>query len=164
MRRKSTATLSLIGAAVTLVAGFPLVGVSVVSALAADSAAPAAASAPLKRALMGVWVGPFSGYENNWHRKGFERITITAVHDASAKGTWQFKDRASDPWTSREPLRLVALPSPMGGWIITGADHNGLYDGTLNARGNALDLSYQSSGARMMAYHFDLTKRHRGRG
>lgn len=113
----------------------------------------------LKQALKGMWVGPFDGYENDWHRKGFERITITAVHGTSAKGTWQFKDNKSDPWSRREPLRLVGLPTPDGGWIITGADHNGLYDGTLNSKGTDLDLAYQNSGLRMMAYHFDLSKK-----
>ena len=133
------------------------------AAPAANAAQPAAAqstvaASALKDALTGVWVGPFDGFENNWHRKGFERLHIKGVYGASARGTWQFKDKASDAWSTPEPLRLVALPSPTGGWVVTGADHNGLYDGTLSADGTVLDLAYQNSGERMMAYRFKLEK------
>lgn len=142
-------------AATALVAAGVCVGAPAASA---QTPAAAVAAASLKDALVGDWQGPFAGYENNWHRKGFERLVITEVHGQNAIGTWQFKDKASDPWSKKQPLRLVALPAPSGGWIVTGADRNGTYDGTLNANGTKLDLAYQSPGDRMMAYYFALRK------
>lgn len=134
-------------------------GALVAPAASAHTATQDTSTLSLEEALVGDWRGPFSGFENNWNRKGFERLNITKVVGASAVGTWQFKDKASDSWSKKEPLRLIALPAAGGGWTVTGADRNGLYDGTLNADGTSLDLAYQYAGKRMMAYYFDLSKK-----
>ena len=135
--------------------------------LVAGAAAPAvasvaAATAPaqsVRQALLGTWVGTYSGFDKTTFTKGLERFTITAVRGATAKGSWQYRATAADPWSAKSPLLLVALPDTAGGWTVTGADDNGIIVGTLDAAATTLDLAYQGSVNDLLAYHFVLTKK-----
>lgn len=130
------------------------------TASATSAAAPAATSTlSVRQALLGTWVGTYSGFDSTTFTKGLERFTITVVRGATAKGTWQYRATAADPWSAKSPLLLVALPNPDGGWKVTGADENGIIVGTLDAAATTLDLAYQGSVNDLLAYHFVLTKK-----
>jgi len=127
-------------------------------AAAADVSA-AASTQTVRQALLGTWVGTYSGFEKGAFTKGLERFQLTTVRGATVKGTWQYRATAADPWSAKAPLLLVALPDPDGGWKVTGADDNGIIIGTLNEAGTTLDLAYQGSVNTLIAYRFLLTKR-----
>jgi hypothetical protein len=128
--------------------------------------APASASVPstasavtAQEAMLGTWVGSYSGFEDGTFVKGQERFNLTAMRGANVKGTWQFRATSADPWSEKSPMQLVVLPDPDGGWAVTGADVNGIYVGRLDASGTRLDLAYQGSVNDLISYHFVMRKR-----
>ncbi len=113
----------------------------------------------VRDAIMGTWVGPYYGFEAGKRLKGIERFVITHAWGSSAKGTWQFKLDGSTSWSKALPLQFIVRPAADGSWVVTGADVNGIYIGTMNAAGTALDLSYQGSVNALVTLHFTMRKK-----
>ena len=125
----------------------------------ADSQPTTAVAVTAKQALLGTWIGTYSGFEDGRFVRGQERFILATMRGANVKGTWQFRASAADPWSAKSPMQLVVLPDPDGGWAVTGADVNGIYVGRLDASGTRLDLAYQGSVNDLVSYHFVMRKR-----
>lgn len=123
--------LGLIGPAVAQAA--PADTARVTSSTERSTAAPATA-------LLGRWVGNFSGYDSGTYIAGQEKIIITKARGHVAKGTWQFRVKGGR-WSAPEPLQFVVhVDEDIDLW---GQDSEGYYDGEL--RGDRLVLSYAST-------------------
>lgn len=158
MRTRGLRILTALAAAAALVLGGALIAPTA-SAQSASGSSASAATMTARDALMGTWVGTYSGFENGNFAKGYEKFVITTVRGMNAKGTWQYRARPSDPWSDPSPMQLVLTPSAAGGWIVTGADVNGIYYGTLDAAGTRLDLAYQGSVNDLVSYAFTMRKK-----
>ena len=148
--------------AAAVCAGLAFSGAALSSAAAVTPqtvTAQAVTSQAARDAIMGTWVGPVLRIEAGKRLKGIERFVITHSWRSSAKGTWQFKLDGSTSWSKALPLQFVVRPAADGSWVVTGADVNGIYFGTMNAAGTVLDLSYQGSVNALVTLHFTMRKR-----
>ena len=153
MRTRGLRIITALTAAAALVLGGAL------TAPVASAEPASVTSITARTALMGTWVGSYAGFENGTYARGLEKFVITTVRGLNAKGTWQYRTQASDPWSEPAPLQFVLTPAQAGGWTVTGADANGIYYGSLNAAGTRLALAYQGSVNDLVSYSFDMRKR-----
>ena len=129
------------------------------SAAVATGQPAVAAALSAREAVLGTWVGDYSGFEEGRYVTGQERFVLTVMRGANVKGTWQYRATAKDRWSAKEPMQLIVHPDPSGGWAVTGADANGIYVGRLEADGSELDLAYQGSVNDLISYHFVMRKK-----
>jgi hypothetical protein len=125
---------------------------------------PAMASTQTAReALLGTWVGSYTGYHDGAWESGEQKFVFTTMRGVHVKGTWQYRSQGQgQKWTAPAPVQLVVVPEAdgeAGHWSVTGADENGIYIGHLSADGPSLQLSYQGSVNDLVTYDFNVTRR-----
>ena len=110
MRTRGLRIITALTAAAALVLGGAL------TAPVASAEPASVTSITARTALMGTWVGSYAGFENGTYARGLEKFVITTVRGLNAKGTWQYRTQASDPWSEPAPLQFVLTPAI--GWLI----------------------------------------------
>lgn len=106
---------------------------------AAQAASAESAEGPAQ-ALLGRWVGTYTGYEDGNYVQGGQKIIITKAKGHVAKGTWQYKG-LSGKWSAPQPVQFVVhVDDDIDVW---GQDSEGYYTGDVG--GQRLVLSYASA-------------------
>lgn len=127
-----------------IVLALGMVAPAAAQAVPSDTTVATAASdrsdkAPAK-ALLGRWVGTYTGYEAGIAIKGGQKIIVTQARGHVAKGTWQYKG-SSGRWSAPAPVQFVVhVDDDIDVW---GQDAEGYYTG--DVRGERLVLSYAST-------------------
>ncbi len=130
-------------------------------ALAATAliAAPAVQAAPQPaQALVGTWVGTYTGYVDGRYVSGGEKITITKAKGLFAKGTWQYKG-SSGKWSSPKPVQFIVRVLPSGEVTLNGADGEGFYQDGNMPTPDSLEISYVDAQPELTTLHFSLKRR-----
>ncbi len=117
----------------------------------------AQADAQMADSLIGTWVGTSHGYDGNKVTAGFEKIVINEATGRSALGTWQYRVKAEEPWSAPILATFTVFPNDASGFVVAGADRNGVYTGELSAEGE-LTLAYLHINGRPMSLQFQLAR------
>jgi len=130
--------------------------VTLVAPSAAGAAVPDRAKSDPAQALVGRWVGSYSGYVNGVYYAGDEKFIITKAKGYAAKGTWQHRENGGR-WSAPQPVQFtVDLEGNETDLDIWGQDAVGFYSGEL--RGDRMVLNYVSISPDQ-ALRFTVTRR-----
>jgi hypothetical protein len=114
------------------------------------------------RFLKGIWIGKGSGYRSEGYKsEGDYKFVIGQARGFAAKGTKQYRDPGSRQWSEPESCYFTLLAKDESGlWQISGAEGDGVYQGTTTQAGG-LVLNYLEAGGASVdaALRLSLKKR-----
>lgn len=117
-----------------------------------------AADQNMATVLKGTWIGTYEGYWGAKYASGQEKLIFTKTKGRSAIGTWQSRSSATVKWSAPQPVTLTIFPNDASGYVVFGADSEGVYSGELSSDG-AMTVGYAYVADAPATLQFLLKKR-----